>query len=226
MVKQSRRAAITLIGGTALAGCSGMGMESKQERVADAQSTVDQATHTVGVMRASTGTRTAALLQRAKAVLIFPDMVKGGIGIGASRGQGVLLARGTAGWSEPAFYESTSVSVGLQLGVEESAIVMFILSQRAFDGLLQTSSFSLKAQAGVALADLNTATQEQLAGADVVVWSKSSGAFGGLAVSGSDIAQRPGLDRSYYGAPVMASDIIAGKATNPAAAPLLTALKG
>lgn len=224
MVYQSRRAAITLIGGTILAGCSGM--ESKRERVADAQSTVDQATHTVGVMRTSAGTRIAGLMQRAKAVLIFPDMVKGGIGIGGSRGQGVLLARHATGWSDPAFYESTAVSVGLQLGVEESAIVMFIMSQKALDGLLQTSSFSLKAQAGVALADVNTATQEQLAGADVVVWSKSSGAFGGLALSGSDIAQRPGLDRAYYGAPVLAADIIAGKATNPAAAPLLAALKG
>jgi lipid-binding SYLF domain-containing protein len=98
----------------------------------------------------------------------------------------------------------------LQLGGEESSVVMFVISRRALDGLMHNSSFSLKASGGMSLVDFNTATQQQLAGADIVMWSKSKGAYGGLSLSGSDIAQRPDIDRSYYGTPVTAAQIATG----------------
>lgn len=224
MLERRRFATSIALSCLLLAGCAQTGSTGAQASTGSEQATVDQATHTVATMKASGGTKVASLLQKAKAVVIFPDLVKGGIGLGASRGQGVLLARTATGWSDPAFYESTSVSLGVQIGLEESAVVMFVLSQKALDTLLQTSSFTMKAGGGLSLADFNTATQDQLNGADVVIWSKSSGAFGGLSVSGSDISQHTGEDQAYYGQPVTARDIIAGKVTNPAAAGLLTAI--
>ncbi|HET9017954.1 MAG TPA: lipid-binding SYLF domain-containing protein [Acetobacteraceae bacterium] len=224
MLERRRFATSVALGCLWLAGCTQNTATGGQQSTSSQQSTVDQATHTVATMKAGGGAKVAGLLQKAKAVMIFPDLVKGGVGLGASRGQGVLLGHTATGWSDPAFYESTAVSVGLQIGLEESAVVMFVLSQKALDTLLQTSSFTMKAGGGLSLADLNTATQDQLNGADVVIWSKSSGAFGGLTVSGSDIAQHTGEDQAYYGQPVTARDIIAGKVTNPAAAALVSAL--
>lgn len=209
-------------GSLALTGCS----STSQEMQTDEASLVTSATATVGVLKANGGTNAADLLQKAKAVLIFPDLINGGVGVGASRGQGVLLARSQQGWSYPAFYETSSISLGLQLGAEESSVVMFVMSQRALDNLMQSNNFSLKAGGGLSLVDFNAATQAQLEGADVVVWSKSKGAYGGLTLSGSDVSQRLDRDKSYYGKPVNVTQIAQGAVSNKQADSLRTALGG
>jgi|UniRef100_A0A8J4HCV4 lipid-binding SYLF domain-containing protein len=226
MLRSLRLTALAALGSLTLASCAQMSSGSKTTGAIDQQALVDNATHVVGVMDANAGPKAAALLQKAKAVVIFPDMIKGGIGIGASHGKGVMLAHQATRWSEPAFYDSTSISLGLQIGAEESAVVMFLMTEKAYDAMLQTSTFSLKAQGGLALADLNTAGQAQISGADVVIWSKSSGAFGGLALAGSDISQDSSADRAYYGKPVFAPEIVSGKVSNPKAASLIKALGG
>ncbi len=210
-----------MLGTVALAGCAS---STPQQQVGDEQSLVDAATATVGVLKANSGANGATLLKSAKAVAIFPDVLKGGVGVGASRGQGVMLVRGPTGWSYPAFYDTSSVSLGLQLGVEESSVVMFVMSQRALDHLMQTSDFTFKAGGGMSLVDLNAATQQQLTGADVVVWSKSQGAYGGLTLSGSDVAQRLDRDQSYYGTAVNAMQIAQGTVSNKQADALRAAL--
>lgn len=229
MFRSLRFTALVALGTLTLAGCSNMSGNSAttSRNMSDEQNLVDNATHTIGVMNSSAiEPRAKYMLMKAKAVVIFPDMLKAGIGIGGSHGQGVLLARKATGWSDPAFYSSSSVSLGLELGAEESAVVMFVMTDKAYQALLTTSSFSLKAQAGYSLADLNTASQDQLSGADVVVWSKSRGAYGGLSLAGSEISQNSDYDRAYYGRSIAADEIVAGKATNRRAAPLLKALGG
>jgi lipid-binding SYLF domain-containing protein len=210
------------LGGLALTGCA----ESRKEMHADERTIVNQALTTVQVMKAHGGTKIAMLLQKAKAVVIFPDILKGGIGLGGSRGQGVMLVHGPQGWSYPAFYETTSVSLGVQLGFEESSVVMFVMKQRALDTLMQASNFTLKAGGGFTFVDFNKATEAELEGADVVIWSKSEGAFAGLTLSGSDVSQRLDLDQSYYGKPVNAAEIAKGMVRNPQAGPLRAALSG
>jgi lipid-binding SYLF domain-containing protein len=225
MFKGFRLTTLAATGVLALAGCSGFGSSvSDKPAVSDEQSLINNATHTVGAMKVAATSKVPTLLQKAKAVVIFPDMIKGGIGIGASHGKGVLLAKTSGGWSEPAFYDSTSISLGLQIGAEESSVVMFVMTQKALDAMLQTSTFTLKAQGGLSLADLNTATQEQITGADVVVWSRSEGAFGGLALAGSDVSQATDYDKAYYGQAVTARDIIAGKVNNDKASALIKSL--
>jgi lipid-binding SYLF domain-containing protein len=220
MLKRRQFATSVALGCLALAGCAGAGQDSS----ATEQGLVDQATNTLGTMKSSGGAKAATLLQKARAILVFPDLVKGGIVVGGTRGQGVLVARTATGWSDPAFYESTSVSVGAQIGFEESAVVMFINTQKALDGILQSSSFTLKAGGSLQVADFNSGLAEQLTGADVVVWSKSSGAFAGIAVSGTDLSQRTDYDQAYYKQPVNAQAIIAGQAKNAKAAGLIATL--
>ena len=221
MYRRSLLVGVGAFGGLALAGCASSNPQTQQ---ADEQSLVTAATGTVGVLKANGGANAASLLGKAKAIAIFPDLLKGGVGLGGSRGQGVLLVRGPQGWSYPAFYETASVSLGLQLGVEESAVVMFVMSQHALDSLMQSSSVSFKAGGGLSLADFNAATQAQLEGADVVVWSKSKGAYGGLTMSGSDMSQRLDRDQTYYGKPVNAQQLAQGAAVNKQADALRAAL--
>ena len=56
-------------------------------------------------------------LDRAQAVLIIPELFKGGLVIGGEGGSGVLLVKGSDGsWSSPAFYTLGGASFGLQIG--------------------------------------------------------------------------------------------------------------
>ncbi|MGH8801136.1 MAG: lipid-binding SYLF domain-containing protein, partial [Casimicrobiaceae bacterium] len=55
-------------------------------------------------------------INRAKAVLIAPQIVKAGFIFGGSGGRAVLLARNGKTWVGPAFYNLATASVGFQAG--------------------------------------------------------------------------------------------------------------
>jgi lipid-binding SYLF domain-containing protein len=57
--------------------------------------------------------KAAAIGKEAKAVLVFPNVVKGGFLVAAHRGDGVLLVNGRA----VAYYSLVGGSYGLQAGV-------------------------------------------------------------------------------------------------------------
>src|SRR5687767_11491016 len=75
-------------------------------------------------------------MKRAKAVLIFPELYKGGFILGAEGGYGVLSARGGDGWSQPAFYDLVAGSLGLQIGGQVSEVVLTIMSDKAVNAVL------------------------------------------------------------------------------------------
>ena len=54
-------------------------------------------------------------VKRARALLIFPELVKGAFIIGGEGGSGVLVGRDSRGWSYPAFYTLASGSLGFQI---------------------------------------------------------------------------------------------------------------
>ncbi len=160
-----------------------------------------------------------ATLRNARAVLIVPSLVKGGFIFGAEGGDGVLLARTRRGWSAPAFYTLGSASFGLQIGLEQAQLVMFIMSERALRGIEQ-GKFKLGAGAGLTIVTLGAAaeaaTPANLSG-DLIVWSVAKGAYGGLTVNGSVIAPQDNSNAAFYGRRVSAHDILSGRVSNPAA---------
>lgn len=66
--------------------------------------------------------KAAAIGKEAKAVLVFPNVVKGGFLVAAHRGDGVLLVNGRA----VAYYNVVGGSYGLQAGVQKSSYAMFL----------------------------------------------------------------------------------------------------
>src|SRR5687767_4279241 len=60
-------------------------------------------------------------LEKARAVMIFPRLVKASLIFGGEGGNGVMVVRGADGsWSDPAFYSLGAPSVGLQIGYQEA----------------------------------------------------------------------------------------------------------
>jgi lipid-binding SYLF domain-containing protein len=78
---------------------------------------------------------TAETLSRnAKAILVFPKVVKAGLVFGGSYGEGVLMT----GARVTDYYNSVSASWGWQVGAESYAYVVFLMSDKAVK-YLQTS---------------------------------------------------------------------------------------
>ncbi|MDR3533364.1 MAG: lipid-binding SYLF domain-containing protein [Rhodopila sp.] len=162
------------------------------------------------------------LMRQAKAVLIVPKLVKGGFIVGGEGGNGVLMVRRRGGWSDPGFYAIGAASFGLQAGLEQSELIMLIMTQKGLDGVLR-DQFKIGAQAGISVVTLGSSVEGAIGGAsppDIVVWSSSTGLYGGLTVDGSVIRAEPNQDAAFYGHPVTARDVLFGPMESPRAAPL------
>jgi lipid-binding SYLF domain-containing protein len=190
----------------------------------EAASVIRGAERTLADLRHNPEFGTAAqALRHAKAVVIVPRLFKGGFIVGGAGGVGVMMVQARDGtWSNPAFYDIGSASFGLQIGLEKSELVLLVMTQRGLNGLLH-DQFKLGASAGIAVVTLGSGVEAALAGPtppDIVVWSASEGAYGGLTVDGSILRPLPADDRAWYGHPMTTRDILFGRFEYPRAAEL------
>ena len=197
----------------------------------DQQELVDRAKLTVDRMRHDRNFGKSLddlLTNRAKAVLIVPDLWRAGFFIGGSGGSGVLLAKAPDGsWSCPAFYGVGGGSVGFQIGAEVQELVLVILTDGGLNKIMDNQvkigadlTFSL----GPVGAGLGGATTPNF-GADMVAYSTSMGLYGGLNLEGGLIAVREEANRAYYGEGATSREIVFNRRfDNPGAADLRTAL--
>jgi SH3 domain-containing YSC84-like protein 1 len=151
-------------------------------------------------------------VQNAYAVLVMPELLKGGFVFGAEYGIGVLLVRDqqTGSWGQPAFYALYGGSFGLQIGGQSSDVVFTIMNQRAVDQLI-AHGIKLGADAGVAAGRLGggvgAATTTNF-GEDIYTFAKSKGLFGGFWLDGAYVQPKNDWNEAYYGRPVDAHEIV------------------
>jgi lipid-binding SYLF domain-containing protein len=88
-----------------------------------------------------------ALADRAVGVLIFPDIVKAGFGLGGQYGEGVLRRGGVA----TGYYNIASASFGLQIGAQTYSQVLFFMTEDALAYLDRVQGFEIGADANVAV---------------------------------------------------------------------------
>jgi lipid-binding SYLF domain-containing protein len=187
------------------------------------QVTVDGARKVLNDLRHDKAFGNAAkLMRQARAVLIVPKLIKGGFIVGGEGGNGVLMVHSHGGWSDPGFYAIGAGSFGLQAGLEQAEMIMLIMTQKGLDGVLR-DNFKIGAQAGISVVTLGSGVEGAIGGAsppDVVVWSSSTGLYGGLTVDGSVIRAEPNMDSEFYGRPVTSRDVLFGSVASPRAAAL------
>jgi lipid-binding SYLF domain-containing protein len=66
-------------------------------------------------------------LQRASGMLVFPSVIKAGIGIGGEYGEGALRVGG----KNVDYYNTASASIGFQLGAQAKSIVIVFMTDEA-----------------------------------------------------------------------------------------------
>jgi SH3 domain-containing YSC84-like protein 1 len=196
----------------------------------NAQQLVDKARLTLNAFVADKemGPPVKDILQKAKGVLIYPQVLRGAFIVGASGGSGVFLTHDAKAkkWGGPAFYTIGQASFGLQAGGDASEIVLVALSDRGVSALLATSA-KLGADASVAAGPVGAGAQAatQNLSADIVSFSRAKGIYGGVSVDGAVVATRDALNKAYYGKAASPTDILVKRTvSNKKAAGLISAV--
>lgn len=166
------------------------------------------------------------LLKGARGVFISPSYGRAALGLGAAGGTGILLVhRADGSWSDPVFYNTGGLSLGLQAGAQGGALVLVLNNEKALNEFFKKNNFSLNAKAGLTVVNWNKAVQGSAGDGDVLAWSDTKGLFGDLAtVEVNDIRFSQSLTNAYYNRSLSASDIVQGRTNNPQAQPLVDAL--
>jgi len=176
----------------------------QKELVQRARTTLEEARHDPQF-----GT-SADLFKRARAVMVVPQLVKGGFFVGGEGGNGVLFERAGTGWGNPLFYTLGSVSFGLQIGLEVAEVVLFVMSDRALRAWTG-DEVKLGAKAGLTVLVIGTnaeAATTTNANVDVIAWAKAKGAYAGITLEGSLIKPRHEWNTAYYGHPVSPGKVL------------------
>ena len=202
---------------------------AQSEAQSESQQLVDRATLTAEqVMDPVRGKPAERELRLSRGVLICPSVFKMGFLFAGAGGGCVLLARDANGsWSAPAFFSVGSGSVGFQAGLQDEQLVLFIMSQRGLNAILNTH-FRLGATASASFATfgggIEGATSTAL-DADIVALELNKGLFAGISLQGSFVNSDSGADRTYYGQTVGAEDIVSAmRVNNPGDDPLRSVL--
>ena len=131
---------------------------------------------------------TRQLASRAKAVLVFPSIVKAGFLFGAQYGEGALRARGkTAG-----YYSSVAASYGLQAGVQVFGYALFFMSDSALNYLNTSGGFELGVGPSIVVLDEGAAralTSTTIQHDIYAVFFDQRGLMAGLGLQGSKISR-------------------------------------
>lgn len=142
------------------------------------------------------------LLSQAKGVLIVPNYYKAGFIFGGAYGDGALLARlPEGGFGDPAFYRMTAGSIGLQAGMQSSATVFIILTEKGLSAVLN-DEFKLGANVGMTFGSVGVGAEAATTtniGKDIVAYSTNAGLFAGGSFEGAVIRPRKDWNAAVYG---------------------------
>ena len=130
------------------------------------------------------------LLRNAHGIAIIPGVVKVGLVLGGRYGKGVLLVRNPAGgWKEPLEVTLTGGSLGWQIGVQSTDVILVFKTAKSVGGFA-SGKITLGADASVAAGPVGrhaeAATDVQLK-SEVYAYSRNRGLFVGVSLEGSGL---------------------------------------
>src|ERR1039458_9609225 len=121
------------------------------------------------------------LLEKAPCIVLVPGLKKAALGVGAKYGRGYSICRAASGegWGAPAAIRVEGGSVGFQIGVSSSDVVMLIMNEGGMRKLAR-SKFTVGADATAAAGPVGrnaTAQTDAYMSAEILSWSRSKGLF-------------------------------------------------
>ena len=94
-----------------------------------------------------------ALGEKAKGILVFPNIVKAGFIVGGQGGDGVMLQKGKVA----GYYNSAAASVGLQAGAQSFGYAVFFMTDSSLNQIQKASGWEVGLAPGIVIVDAGTA---------------------------------------------------------------------
>jgi lipid-binding SYLF domain-containing protein len=91
--------------------------------------------------------------RQAKAILVFPDIAKGGFIVGGQYGEGALIKGGKT----VAYYNTVSASYGLQAGIQKYGYVLFFMTDDSLAYLDRSDGWELGMGPSIVVVDVGVA---------------------------------------------------------------------
>jgi SH3 domain-containing YSC84-like protein 1 len=167
------------------------------------------------------------LYEKARCVVIIPDVLKGAFIVGGKYGRGFVSCRhGESGrFGTPAAIRIEGGSYGLQIGGSSTDVFMLVMNEGGMRKLLE-DKFTLGGEAEAAAGPVGrdaSARTDVLMHAQILSWSRSRGLIAGLSLEGSTLRPDKSEDAKLYGEKISNEQILRGAAPTPAGARPLVA---
>ena len=172
----------------------GKELKAAVDRVEDASDVVED------VMKVAEKSIPRDLLQKAKAIVVFPGTVKAAFIVGGQGGKGVAIRRIGTGWSAPAFLNMAGGSFGAQIGGQKTDYVLVIMNEKGLSNLLQ-DKFELGGEGSVSAGPVGrtaSASTNATMDAEILSYSRSKGLFAGVSLKGVVISQDQDMNQAVY----------------------------
>ena len=204
-------------------------LSAKDEQSKTAGRLADSATLFSEIMGAPDKSIPQELLDKSYCIVLVPGLKKAAFGVGGKYGRGFSVCRNPngPGWGPPAAIRVEGGSVGFQIGVSSTDVVLLVMNEGGMKHLT-SSQFTIGADATAAAGPVGRSTTAQtdaLMNAEILSWSRSRGAFAGISVDGATLRNDIDENQAMYGQRWESKQILGSGAKPPATADkLLTIL--
>jgi SH3 domain-containing YSC84-like protein 1 len=175
--------------------------KANDKEISNAARTAQKATKALDeIMAISDKSIPSDLLRKAKAVAVFPDVIKGAFIIGGQGGKGLIVRKVGNAWGAPTLFKLGGGSVGFQIGGSSTDVVMLFMTDKSVKNLLE-DKFEIGGEASAAAGPVGrtakASTDAQLQ-AQILSYSRSKGLFAGISLSGVVISPDNDANMALY----------------------------
>jgi SH3 domain-containing YSC84-like protein 1 len=182
--------------------------EAAHEKI-DAGATLRKSTEVYeGMIKGTHGQVPASVLEKARCIVVLPDLMTGAVVVGGTHGVGVASCKENNSWTTPAFVKMNAVSFGAQLGGKSSDVVLFLVNEQAKNAL-KKGKVALGADASVAAGTFDKGFDTSNYG--VVAYSRTAGAYAGASISGGNVTSDDEDTTAFYGEGMNYASLLGGR---------------
>ena len=154
------------------------------------------------------------LLDKAKCVIVIPNVVKAAFVVGGTFGRGAMVCRRgdnfSGPWGAPVMVGLEGASVGFQLGGESTDFVILIMNDRGASSILDSKvkiGGDISAAAGPVGRTAEASTDAYMR-AEMLTYSRARGLFAGVSLDGTTLRPEKDANEALYGKKIEARDIV------------------